>query len=39
MQIVDEPSVGAVHLRVRETIESRTRRWFLHSAGSGDLID
>ena len=32
MQVVDEPSIGLVYLRIREMIEPRIRWWLLHSA-------
>ncbi len=39
MQVVDEPSIGLMYLRIRELIEPRIRWWLLHSARRGEPID
>ena len=39
MEVVDEPSVELMHLRVREMIKSRTRWWLLHSAQCSEPIE
>ena len=39
MEVVDEPSVELMHLRIRGTFKSRTRWWLLHSALCNGPID
>jgi len=39
MQVMDEPSVGLVHLGISEMIESRTRWWLVYFARCGEPID